>query len=366
MQKSLTTISTPEERHICLLLVNNAKQKPMTNEYYAQLAIIMRTADRHGFLENLPGMLNITSPKGSYSQDTLRYYMAQIREFYAYCVTQQLDPLTDVTANEILLYRGYLQEVAKTSANKPLNVRSIAIKLAAIRRFYFSAVICKLITHNPAEGISIKNKHEDEFGTSFFTAETLSKLFQMIKTDDPTDAKYEENLRAKVIIALMAIEGLRRVEVHRMSTQDIDWQQGIIRIHGKGKQALIYPRSDTLEILSEYIRMRRLQPGLSPTPVFTSVSNRNAGTRISRTTLNNIVDYWFTKANIKESKKSCHVLRHSAGTLLYHATKDLRLVQDTLRHDDPKTTAKYAHVYDKMKNRSTSTIPVSIFTKVEE
>lgn len=363
MNHSLVTISTSDERNISLLLVTNAKVKPITSDYFAQLSVIMRTGDRHSFLENLPGMLNITSPKGSYSQDTLRYYMAQIREFYQYCTKLHLDPLTDVTANEITIYRGYLQEVARTDSNKKLSTRSIAIKLAAIRRFYFAAAMCNLIHDNPAKGISIKNQSEDEFGTSFLTVDTISRLFSMIDTSNPDGPKFEENLRAKVIIALMSIEGLRRVEVQRMSIQDIDWDKGIIHIHGKGKRALIYPRRDTLELLAEYIYRRTLKPGFFPTPVFTSVSNQNAGCRLSRTSLNNIVDYWFRKANIKESKKSCHILRHTAGTLLYHATKDLRLVQETLRHTDPKTTAKYAHVHDKLANRPTNQIPISINPK---
>ena len=366
INNSIATISTPEERKICLMLVTNAKVKPITGDYFAQLSIIMRTGNRHGFLENLPGMLNITSPKGSYSQDTLRYYMAQIREFYQYCAQHHLDPLTDVTANEITIYRGYLQEVARTDTNKKLSVRTIAIKLAAIRRFYYAAVMCNLVHDNPAKGISIKNNSEDEFGTSFLTANTISNLFALIDTSNPDAPKYEENLRAKVIIALMSIEGLRRVEVQRMSIQDIDWDKGIIHIHGKGKRALIYPRRDTLEIMAEYIYKRTLKPGVFPTPVFTSVSNQNAGCRISRTTLNNIIDHWFRKANIKESKKSCHVLRHTAGTLLYDATKDLRLVQETLRHTDPKTTAKYAHVHDKLANRATNQIPISFIKKEEK
>ena len=52
----------------------------------------------------------------------------------------------------------------------------------------------------------------------------------------------------------------------------------------------------------------------------------------------------------------CHVFRHSCGTNLYAATKDLRVVQETLRQRDPKVTARYAHVQQRMDKRYTSSI----------
>lgn len=57
---------------------------------------------------------------------------------------------------------------------------------------------------------------------------------------------------------------------------------------------------------------------------------------------------------------SCHVFRHSCGTNLYAETKDLRLVQDTLRHRDPKVTARYAHLTGRLEHRSTSVIAKSM------
>ena len=46
-------------------------------------------------------------------------------------------------------------------------------------------------------------------------------------------------MRDKIIIMLMALEGLRTVEVHRMSVNDINWEMKTIYIHGKGHNDFI-------------------------------------------------------------------------------------------------------------------------------
>src|SRR5205085_6696813 len=57
------------------------------------------------------------------------------------------------------------------------------------------------------------------------------------------------------------------------------------------------------------------------------------------------------KAEIKveKGKYGFHIFRHSAGTLLYEKSRDLKLVQGTLRHSDVSTTSNiYAHLGDKV------------------
>ncbi|WP_284286707.1 tyrosine-type recombinase/integrase, partial [Alicyclobacillus fastidiosus] len=57
---------------------------------------------------------------------------------------------------------------------------------------------------------------------------------------------------------------------------------------------------------------------------------------------------------------SDHALRHTAATLAYKYTQDLRGVQEMLGHADPKTTARYAHVIDRMKNNPALAIQIDL------
>jgi site-specific recombinase XerD len=63
-------------------------------------------------------------------------------------------------------------------------------------------------------------------------------------------------------------------------------------------------------------------------------------------------------ADLKRPGFSCHILRHSCGTNLYQNTKDLRIVQETLRQKDPKVTARYAHVNQRIENRVTASLAI--------
>ena len=63
---------------------------------------------------------------------------------------------------------------------------------------------------------------------------------------------------------------------------------------------------------------------------------------------------------VKRPGISNHALRHTAGTLGYLHTGDLRAVQDFLGHADPRMTAKYAHVVDMAKKNPALFIPVKV------
>ena len=75
--------------------------------------------------------------------------------------------------------------------------------------------------------------------------------------------------------------------------------------------------------------------------------------RITRVGIRYVINKALTNAGLKQPGYACHLFRHSCGTNLYQETKDLRVVQETLRQRSPKVTAKYAHVHERMENRVT-------------
>ena len=126
----------------------------------------------------------------------------------------------------------------------------------------------------------------------------------------------------------------------------------------KGRLEPIYPCDETFAVLEEYLKAipmdREIKKDGVLTPLILSSSNRNLLGRISRNGLRSIMNKALDACDLKHPGYSCHVFRHSCGTNLYHETKDLRLVQDVLRHRDPKITARYAHVADRLNKRYTS------------
>ena len=69
-------------------------------------------------------------------------------------------------------------------------------------------------------------------------------------------------------------------------------------------------------------------------------------------------DRYLRLADLKRPGISDHALRHTAATLGYLHTGDLRAVQELLGHADPRMTSRYAHVVDMAKRNPALSIPV--------
>jgi integrase len=78
------------------------------------------------------------------------------------------------------------------------------------------------------------------------------------------------------------------------------------------------------------------------TPLFTSVGYHGGEVRLSRRTIRTHTDKYLRMAGLNRSGISNHALRHTAATLGYLHTRDLRAVQEFLGHAEPRMTSRYA------------------------
>lgn len=281
---------------------------------------------------------------GRPTEDTLRHYNAEIQNFLNWCNDNGYDPLKDITDIEAFQYLEFLNQQLYADA-------SICLKIAAAKTFYFVAEKLHQFNGNPFSSVKPKTPSNDDADFDFFNMDDLKEICDSIlKRDDPTAA------RDLAIVLLMSVEGLRTVEIHRMNDEDFRANTKSILIHGKGRDSFIYPCEDTIRALNKYLESR---PGPVKdeygTPTFIGFSPKFFGVRISRNGIRWAINHILLAVDKKKSGSSCHTLRHSCGTNLYAETKDLRLVQETLRHTDPKATARYTHI-DQPGDRPTGTI----------
>lgn len=138
--------------------------------------------------------------------------------------------------------------------------------------------------------------------------------------------------RDRAILSLMAWNGLRSIEVLRLSVSDAKLSQGKIAVWGKGKSE---KSKDVIKLsgvakkeLALYMKREHIKRGR----IFHDVS---------RPELDGIVNSYFRKLRVK-GKYSPHSLRHTAGQLMYEGQIPLELIQKTLRHADMRTTMMYA------------------------
>ena len=296
------------------------------------------------FVAHWDELLPVYIGRGRPSPDTLRHYTSSINQFLRWCAERKAHPLA--------LHEFQIRQYLQFLYSKQYKDDSIGAKFTGIRAYYSVAVKLSVINENPCKDVWTPSPANEEM-FRFFTPDQLYEICTEIqKENDPFI-----RLRNLSIIYLMGVEGLRSIEIFRMNREDIDWSNGTIFVRGKGHTRHAFPCSETLEYLDKYIQVCPVpEKSEGFTPMFISGTNLNIKGRLSRNGIKFIVNKALEASGYKKAGVSCHAFRHSAGTNLYAATKDLRLVQDTLGHRDPKVTARYAHLQERMTKRSTSSI----------
>jgi len=127
--------------------------------------------------------------------------------------------------------------------------------------------------------------------------------------------------------------------------QQIDLEQGFIRVFGKGSKERLVPVGERArEAVETYLNAARAHFVKPKTGSALFLSQR--GTAISRKTIWVIVKRYAKKVGISQKIKP-HMLRHSFATHLLTGGADLRAIQEMLGHADISTTQIYTAVEGK-------------------
>lgn len=298
------------------------------------------------FLAHWKEFLPMFIGSGKPSRDTIKTYYSAIEQFLDWCFEHNYHPM-NIHDYQMRLFLNWLY-------NRDYKKETIALKIIAVRNFYGAAHKLHVIESNPVMDINVPQGSDDEL-IRFFTPNQLYEIVEAFNEEVDLFQR-ERNLS---MLYLMGVEGLRNIEIHRINREDIDWDTGTIVVRGKGHNRIIYPCEDTLTRIKTYLSLcpeETLIKRDNLTPLFLSKSHRNQWGRISRNGLRFVMNKALEQTGYKKEGISCHVFRHSTATNLYAATKDLRLVQETLGHRNPQVTAKYAHLQERMTKRRTAAI----------
>lgn len=148
--------------------------------------------------------------------------------------------------------------------------------------------------------------------------------------------------RDRAILEVLYGCGLRVSELCGLRTRDVDLEERLVRVLGKGsKERLVPLGSDAGHALRRYLRESRprLDRGGSKGHVFLNRS----GTPLSRMGVWKILRQYVERAGIAR-RVTPHTLRHSFATHLLEGGADLASVQEMLGHADISTTEIYTHV----------------------
>jgi site-specific recombinase XerD len=159
---------------------------------------------------------------------------------------------------------------------------------------------------------------------------------------DGCDLKTSTGRRNYAILLLLARLGLRAGEVVRLNLEDIDWDNALITVWGKGRQRAQLPLpADVGQAIAGYLHRDR--PRCACRRVFIRDYAPRAGFGYA-SAIAKIVRCALEKAGVESARKGAHLLRHSLATDMLQKGASLDQIGEVLRHKSPDSTAIYAKV----------------------
>lgn len=173
-------------------------------------------------------------------------------------------------------------------------------------------------------------------------ADEVNTLLQSI---DPADLPF--GARDRAMLEMLYGSGLRVSELVNLQAEQVDWEEGFLRITGKGRKTRYVPlggvAAKALRSYLEHARPKLLRNGRRAGNVL-FLSNR--GERLTRDRIRQIIKERARAAGLQENVYP-HIMRHSFATHLLENGADLRVIQDMLGHASLSTTQVYTHVDQK-------------------
>ena len=170
------------------------------------------------------------------------------------------------------------------------------------------------------------------------------------------DRETEQGKRLFAMFLLCVVDGLRDVEISRANVGDIKTLGGktYLYVWGKGHSEPDTPvllPAEVGQAVAAYLKARTDNP-TGKSPLFVSTSNRSKGQRIAPSTISKTLKDMLKAAGFDSDRITAHSLRHTSGTGVYKATRNLYLTQQHLRHANPETSEIYMHAEER-ENRDT-------------
>ena len=218
-------------------------------------------------------------------------------------------------------------------SNHDLAVTTISNYISSLKTFYNYFVKINKITANPCDGIELPKLAK--ILPSYLSMEEIDLLLD-INIETPFDA------RNKAILELMYGTGLRISEVISLEYQNVDFEECIVRVMGKGSKERIVPIND-IALLSLQNYLEEYRSLLIKTTISNYLFLNNHGKQMTRQGIFKMIKKLALEKNINKDI-SPHTLRHTFATHLLENGADLRIIQELLGHEDISTTQIYTHL----------------------
>jgi integrase/recombinase XerD len=260
------------------------------------------------------------------SQNTLAAYRADLTALARWLEERHIT----VTATSRADLLGFIAWRVECGARP----RSTARQLSSFRRFFRFLVREGAVSDDPTAQIAMP-----KIGRSLPRSLTEDEVEALLAAPVVTDPLGH---RDRTMLEVLYATGLRVSELVNLKHSQVNANQGVIRIVGKGNRERLIPLGDeSLRWLAEFAKGPRAEILLERQTEYMFPTRR--GDRMTRQAFWHIIKRYAQKAGVQKDL-SPHTLRHAFATHLLNRGADLRVVQMLLGHSDLSTTQIYTHV----------------------
>lgn len=255
-------------------------------------------------------------------------YHTDLIRYISFLTSRELDQPAHLMPRHIVQYIDLLNELG-------LAATSIARNLSAIRMFHRFLLGENLCDHDPTQSISFPKLAHNL--PSVLDVNEIEVLLQQPDTSELLGS------RDRAMLEFLYATGVRVAELLSVKQPDLYFEQGFVRVYGKGSKERIIPiGAAAVEAVTEYLEGARVilaQRGSHREVLFLNAHGRP----MTRMGFWKILQKYLLQAGIQKHA-SPHTLRHSFATHLLEGGADLRAVQEMLGHVNISSTQIYTHL----------------------
>lgn len=262
----------------------------------------------------------------SFSANTLNAYQADLEKLLHFLEGENIGVL-DVTLDDLQRFAAGLHDIG-------IHPRSQARILSGIKSFFHFLVIADYLKGDPSELLE-----GPKIGFKLPEVLTVEEIDRIIET---VDMDKKEGQRNRAILETLYSCGLRVSELCNLKLSDLYFDEGFIKVEGKGSKQRLVPISPrAIKEIKYWLIDRNL--GKIKTGFEDYVFLARWGNNISRIMVFHLIKELAEKAGITKNI-SPHTFRHSFATHLLEGGANLRAIQSMLGHESIATTEIYTHI----------------------
>ena len=262
------------------------------------------------------------------SKNSVENYCLDIKKLIRYLELHQIEVSPIKISSQTL--QDFIYQTAKT-----INPRSQARLISGLKSFFNYLIFEDYRPDNPMELIE-----SPKTGRKLPDTLAIEEIDQIIATLDLSTPEGERN---RTMLETLYSCGLRVSELVTLKISDLFFEEGFIKVSGKGdKQRFVPVAPSTIKYITIYISEIRPHVNVQKNYEDFVFLNRR-GKNLTRAMVFTVIKKATEKAGIKKNI-SPHTFRHSFATHLLQGGADLRAIQQMLGHESITTTEVYMHL----------------------